>query len=632
MADQSLYYPDHYDLKNWLPVSLKEVRDRGWDQPDIILVTGDAYVDHPSFGAAVIGRILERQGYKVALLPQPNWRDDLRDFTKLGMPRLFFGVTAGNMDSMINHYTANRRLRSNDAYSIGNQAGFRPDRALTVYSAILRKLYPGAVIVAGGIEGSLRRFAHYDYWDNEVKPSILEGSGIDYLVYGNGERPVIELARKIEAGASAVEIHQIPQLVFSVPDGEEIPEWPGRPTMPLSSFEESRKNKTSFARDFRIIEEQSNMLASARITQVHGNRTVVANPPFAPASTAEIDAYHDLPFTRLPHPRYWKKPLIPAFEMIRFSVNIHRGCFGGCAFCTISAHQGKHISSRSLESVTSEVEKVVGMPGFKGYLSDIGGPSANMYGMQPFNKGICEKCRKPSCIHPAICKNLNISHKDILKLYRRVRETPGIKKAFIGSGVRYDLFLNDRKREDNSLNEYPVELIRHHVSGRLKVAPEHTRPDVLKIIRKPGFEQFLELKRVFERVNEKYGLRQELIPYFISSHPGCTVEDMAELAAETRSLNLHLEQVQDLTPTPMTLASTMFYTGLDPYTLKPVYVADSQSEKLLQRSFFFTQDPEQKKLLINTLKKIGRDDLVQKIFGSYKLKHVKGRPPGRHNK
>ncbi|MCX6223197.1 MAG: YgiQ family radical SAM protein, partial [Bacteroidia bacterium] len=316
MADQSSYYPDHYNIMDWLPISLKEVKDRDWTRLDIILISGDAYIDHPSFGVAVIGRILEKEGYNVAILAQPNWRDDLRDFTKLGKPELFFGVTAGNMDSMVNHYTANRRLRSNDAYSIGNQSGFRPDRAVTVYSRILRKLYPGSIIVAGGIEASLRRLSHYDYWDNDVKPSILDQNGIDYLVFGNGEKPVIELARKIREGAPASELQQIPQIAYSVKAGSAIPDWQGRQTITLSSFEDSRKDKILFARDFRIIEEESNTLTSARITQTNGDNLVVVNPPFPPATMMELDNYHELPYTRLPHPRYWKKPLIPAFGMI----------------------------------------------------------------------------------------------------------------------------------------------------------------------------------------------------------------------------------------------------------------------------------------------------------------------------
>jgi uncharacterized radical SAM protein YgiQ len=632
MADQSTYYPDHFEISDWLPISLKEVRKRGWDQLDIILISGDAYVDHPSFGVAVIGRILEKEGYKVAILPQPNWRDDLRDFTKLGQPRLFFGITAGNMDSMVNHYTANRRLRSNDAYSVGNQSGFRPDRAIEVYAGIIRKLYPKSIIIAGGIEASLRRLTHYDYWDDAARPSILDHSGIDYLVFGNGEKPILELARKIEQGALQQDLQQIPQIAYTIPTDETIPEWPDRQTIQLNSFDESIKSKTNFARDFRIIEEESNTLTTARITQVHGENKVVVNPPFEPATMEELDAYHDLPYMRMPHPRYWKKPLIPAFEMIRFSVNIHRGCFGGCAFCTISAHQGKHVSSRSLSSIKSEVERVVRMPGFKGYLSDIGGPSANMYRMEPFNSTICLKCKKPSCIYPTICKNLNISHKSLINLYKTIRTIPGIKKAFIGSGVRYDLFLNERRKDDPSLREYPNELIRHHVSGRLKVAPEHTKDSVLRVIRKPGFEKFHELKRIFDRINEEYNLKQELIPYFMSSHPGCTIEDMAELAAETRMLNLHIEQVQDFTPTPLTLASAMFYTGLDPYTLNPIFVANKPEDKLLQRSFLFAENFEERQRLISALKKINRDDLISKIVSRHKLKHVKGKTAGQQNR
>ena len=632
MTELSSYYPSHYNNNNWLPISLKEVKDRGWDQLDIILISGDAYVDHPSFGVAVIGRILEREGYKVAILPQPNWRDDLRDFTKLGKPRLFFGITAGNMDSMVNHYTANRRLRSNDAYSIGNQSGFRPDRALTVYSGIVRKLYPESIIIAGGIEASLRRLVHYDYWDNEIKPSVLHQTGIDYLVFGNGEQPIIELARKIDQGESMESLRKISQIAYSMPVADLLSDWTERSTVALSSLNEAKSNKASFAKDFRTIEEESNTLSSARIIQIHDENLIVVNPPFEPATTGQLDDYHALPYTRLPHPRYWKKPVIPAFEMIRFSVNIHRGCFGGCAFCTISAHQGKHVSSRSLRSVTSEVKQVVEMPGFKGYLSDLGGPSPNMYRMEPFNRTLCLKCRKPSCIYPSICKNINVSHKNLIDLYRKVREIPGIKKAFIGSGVRYDLFINDRRKEDPSLRDYPSELIRYHVSGRLKVAPEHTRESVLRIIRKPGFEKFQELKRIFDYTNKEYDLRQELIPYFISSHPGCTVEDMAELAAETKSMNLHLEQVQDLTPTPMTLASTMFYTGLDPYTLKPVFVATTQADKQLQRSFFLPANAIDKQNILFALKKIHRDDLIPKIFGPHKLKHVKGKTSGRHKR
>jgi uncharacterized radical SAM protein YgiQ len=630
MNDPSSYYPQRYRIEDWLPTSVKEIRDLGWDQPDIVLVTGDAYVDHPSFGIAVIGRILEQEGFRVAVIPQPNWRDDLRDFVKMGRPRLFFGISAGNMDSMVNHYTANRRLRSNDAYSPGDRSGFRPDRAVTVYGNILRKLYPDSLIIAGGIEASLRRLAHYDYWDDAIRPSLLADSGLDAIVYGNGEKSIIDLARKIREGQPKEAWLQDPQLAWITPAGTPLPEWPGRKTVQLHPAEAYQKDKSLFAKDFRIIEEESNTLLSARLIQEHGDRMIVVNPPHDTATTAEADKWHDLPFTRLPHPRYWKKPVIPAFEMIRFSVNIHNGCFGGCAFCTISAHQGKHVVSRSRESILSEVRKVTQMPGFKGYLSDLGGPSANMYGMKPLNRSVCLKCRKPSCIHPAICKNLDISHKEIIELYRAARAVPGVKKAFIGSGIRYDLFLNDRRKDDRSLRDYPIELIRHHVSGRLKVAPEHTRDGVLKVMRKPGFGQFLELRRTFDRINQEHALRQEIVPYFISSHPGCTIGDMAELAVETQSLNLRTEQVQDFTPTPMTLASAMFYSGLDPYTMKPVFVEKDPKAKLLQRSFFFTAGNPEREAMIRALRKINRNDLVESLFFKHKLKHVKRRTSGGH--
>ncbi|MFH0761697.1 MAG: YgiQ family radical SAM protein [Bacteroidota bacterium] len=632
MTDRQLYYPDSYSLSDWLPISRKEVVDRGWDELDVVLFSGDAYIDHPSFGAPVIGRILERAGYKVAIIPQPNWRDDLRDFTKLGKPRLFFGVTAGNMDSMVNHYTANRRLRSNDAYTVGNRSGFRPDRALTVYSGIIRKLFPDSLIIAGGIEASLRRLTHYDYWDDQVHPSILVDRTIDYVVYGNGERPILELARLISSGASFDELRNVPQIGY-VSEGLALPEpWPGRETKTLFSYEEIKNDKLKYARNFRTFEEESNILDAARIVQQHNDHLVVINPPFRPATTEEMDDWHSLPFTRLPHPRYWNKPLIPAFEMIRFSVNIHRGCFGGCSFCTISAHQGKHVSSRSEHSIMTEIKMVVKMPGFKGYLSDIGGPSANMYRMEPLDPSKCRKCKKPSCINPSICKNLDISHKKLLTLMRKIRQVPGIKKAFVGSGIRYDLFLNERATEDASLREYPAELISHHVSGRLKVAPEHTREQVLRLMRKPGFEKFHELKKTFDSVNRKNNLRQELIPYFISSHPGCTLEDMAELSIETRALDLKTDQVQDFTPTPMTLATTMFYTGLNPYTLEPVYVAKTAEDKLEQKSLFFWSDPAERQKIIGKLKKLGRNDLIDRLYQSHKLKHVKGRTGHHQNK
>jgi len=633
MTGRHQYYPDHYRLADWLPVSKKEITERGWDQPDIILISGDAYVDHPSFGAAVIGRVLEKKGYKVALVPQPNWRDDLRDFTKLGKPKLFFGITSGNMDSMVNHYTANRRLRSNDAYSPGNQAGFRPDRAVSVYSRIVRNLYPDTLIIAGGIEASLRRLAHYDYWDDCVKPSLLDEGNIDFIVYGNGERPILELAGRISQGATPGQLRDIRQIGYRSDSIEFEKPWPERSTTTLYSFEEVVYDKVKYAMNFRLIEEESNVVESARLAQRHQDHYAVINPPFEPATIDEMDAWHELPYTRLPHPRYWTRPLIPAFEMIRFSVNTHRGCFGGCSFCTISAHQGKHVTSRSEESILCEIRQIVKMPGFKGYLSDLGGPSANMYRMEPFNPLLCRRCKKPSCAYPSICKNLNISHKYLLALMKKTRQVPGVKKAFISSGIRYDLFLHDRRHEDPSLLEYPVELITHHISGRLKVAPEHTCGPVLGVMRKPGFDKFVRLKQIFDTVNRKNDSKQQLIPYFISSHPGCTLEDMVELALETRSLNLHTEQVQDFTPTPMTLATAMFYTGLDPYTLEPVFVATKSDEKLDQKSLFFWRTTAERQRIIRRLREMGRDELVEALLGRpQKLKHVKTRHRQSRNK
>jgi uncharacterized radical SAM protein YgiQ len=631
MADWNEYYPEKYRLSDWLPTTKKEVEDRGWDQLDVIIFTGDAYVDHPAFGAGVIGRVLEKEGYKIAIVPQPNWRDDLRDFTKLGQPRLFFGVTSGNMDSMVNHYTANRRLRSNDAYTPGDKSGFRPDRATSVYADIIRKLYPESTIIAGGIEASLRRLIHYDYWDDQIHPSILDSGSIDYLMYGNAEKTVVEAARILASGAGRERLRSLPQVAYFLPVGSEPEPYPDRETVKLHPYADVISDKPKYAANFRIIEEESNVIQSKRLIQDQKKFRVVVNPPHPPAATEEMDAWHDLPFTRLPHPRYWKKPVIPAFEMIRFSVNIHRGCFGGCSFCTISAHQGKHVSSRSEGSILKEIRQVTGMPGFKGYLSDVGGPSANMYRLEPFDRSKCRRCKRASCVHPGLCNNINLSHKPLIRLYERIRELPEIKKAFVSSGIRYDLFLNERSREDPSLREYPVQLISHHVSGRLKVAPEHTRREVLNTMRKPGFEKFHELKRLFDRVNQQKNMRQELIPYFISSHPACSFEDMVELAVETKSIGVRTEQVQDFTPTPMTLATTMFHTGLDPYSMKPVFVAKTQQEKLEQRSLFFHNDPAEKQNIIKKLNKSGRQDLIERLYGMDKLKHVKSKPGHKRN-
>ena len=595
-----------FKLDNWLPTTKKEVEARGWDYLDVILFSGDAYVDHPSFGAAVIGRVLEAEGLRVAIVPQPDWRGDYRDFKKLGVPRLFFGVSAGAMDSMLNHYTPNKRLRSDDAYTPDQRPGMRPDYPSIVYTKILKELYPDVPVVLGSIEASLRRLTHYDYWQDKLLPGILASSPADLLIYGMGEKPIKELVRRLKSGIPFNEIKDIRQTVY-LADKEDAKD----DDIVLFSHEECLKDKLKQAKNFRHIEEESNKYNASRILQKVGKQMIVVNPPFPP-----MTASYDLPYTRLPHPKY-KGKVIPAFEMIKFSVNIHRGCFGGCAFCTISAHQGKFIASRSKESILKEVKAITEMPDFKGYLSDLGGPSANMYRMKGKDERICAKCKKPSCISPVVCKNLNADHTPLLDIYKAVDRLPEIKKSFIGSGVRYDLLLH--RYADESLNKaaqtYTEELIARHVSGRLKVAPEHTQDEVLKQMRKPSFSQFGQFKKIFDKVNRQYGLNQQLIPYFISSHPGCTEADMAELAVITKSLHFQLEQVQDFTPTPMTLATEMYYTGYHPYTLEKVYTARSKEQKLAQRQFFFWYKPESRRQIMQVLQKMGRKDLIEKLFG-----------------
>ncbi|MBP1541247.1 MAG: YgiQ family radical SAM protein [Prevotella sp.] len=611
-----------YRLTDFLPTTKKEMELRGWDQLDVILFSADAYVDHPSFGAAVIGRTLEAAGYRVAIVPQPDWHGDYRDFKKLGRPRLFFGIAPGCMDSMVNKYTANRRLRSEDAYSPDGRHDMRPEYPTIVYSKILRDLYPDVPIVLGGIEASLRRLTHYDYWKDCLRPCILCDAPADLLIYGMGEKPIIELSRQLADGLPIAAIHDIPQTVYLTDNVVHSDD-----DIVLHSHEECLRDKRAQAENFRHIEEQSNMMHAHRIVQQVGRQAVVANPPYPPMSSDELDASYDLPYTRLPHPKY-KGKRIPAYEMIKHSVNIHRGCFGGCAFCTISAHQGKFISCRSKESILKEVRQVMQMDDFKGYLSDLGGPSANMYGMHGRNLNICEKCKRPSCIHPQVCPNLNADHTKLLEVYRAVDALPGIKKSFIGSGVRYDLLLHKSKDEtaNRAAAEYTRELITRHVSGRLKVAPEHTSDHVLMLMRKPSFSQFYEFKRIFDRINREENLRQQIIPYFISSHPGCTEADMAELAVLTKRLDFQLEQVQDFTPTPMTVSTEMWYTGYNPYTLEPVKSAKSPQDKLAQRQYFFWYKPEERRRLEQSLRRIGRADLIGELFDSTR----NNTPPASH--
>lgn len=608
---------------DWLPTSAKEVKARGWDYLDVILFSGDAYVDHPSFGTAVIGRVLEAAGYKVAIVPQPNWQDDLRDFRKLGAPRLFFGISAGAMDSMVNHYTAARRRRSDDAYTPDGRHGMRPDYPTIVYSEILRNIYPDTPIIIGGIEASLRRLSHYDYWQDRLRPSILLDSKADMLLYGMGEHNTVMLANRLAAGEKISEILDLPQSAVLVA-ADEMPVATDENNIILNSWENVSRSPKLQSANFKHIEQQSNTMdGGATMWQAYGSQAVKVNPMLPAMTTGEIDDAFDLPFTRLPHPRY-KNKRIPAYEMIRHSVNLHRGCFGGCAFCTISAHQGKFIASRSPESILREVKQITAMPDFKGYISDLGGPSANMYSMGGKDKSICARCKKPSCLHPVVCPNLNTDHRPLLDIYHKVDAIPGIKKSFIGSGVRYDLSMHrtgDRKI-DLANQQYNEELITDHVSGRLKVAPEHTEDPVLKIMRKPSFELFYQFKELFDNVNLRHGLRQQLIPYFISSHPGCREVDMAELAVKTKSLNFHLEQVQDFTPTPMTVATEIYYSGYHPYTGEKVFTAVRPGQKLAQRKYFFWYDRTYRVDIERSLRRLQRPDLINALFGkNYRQKH-----------
>ena len=598
-----------YKISNWLPISAKEIKSLGWESIDVILFSGDAYVDHPSFGSAVIGRILEAEGLKVAIVPQPNWRDDLRDFKKLGKPNLFFAITAGCMDSMVNHYTANKRKRSNDAYTPDGRADLRPDYATIVYSNILKNIYPDIPIIIGGIEASLRRVTHYDYWSDRLKPTILEDTKADLLVYGMGEKPLIEIVKRIKEGKKIHEIKDVRQTAWLQTEQpkaiQELPE-----TVTLVDHQTCLADKIKFASNFRHIEEQSNRWEGAHLVQKVNNKWLVINPQFPPMEEGDIDKVFDLPYTRLPHPRY-KNKHIPAYEMIRHSINAHRGCFGGCSFCTISAHQGKFIASRSKESIAKEVDAITKMPDFKGYISDIGGPSANMYKMKGKYIDICKACRRPSCIDPGICKNLDTSHLALSEIYSIANQHPDVKKAFVSSGIRYDMIFT--KGHDTADNlQYMREVIHKHVSGRLKVAPEHTSDEVLSVMRKPSWNLFKKFHNFFNIENEKAGLKQQLIPYFISSHPGSKKKDMAHLMLETKQMDFKLEQVQDFTPTPMTVATVIYYSGVHPYTLKPVYVAKTKEEKLDQRKFFFWYKPENKNEINRELQQMGLIDSKQK--------------------
>jgi uncharacterized radical SAM protein YgiQ len=603
-------------ITDWLPITHKEVEKRRWDALDVVLVSGDAYVDHPAFGTAVVGRVIESQGLRVAILPQPNWRDDLRDFKKFGAPRLFFGVTGGCMDPMVNKYTANKRLRSTDAYTPGGQAGFRPDYATIVYTHILKKLYPDVPVLIGGIEASLRRVTHYDYWSDQLKPSIVLDSGADLLVYGMGEQPLLHLLRLLHKGVPFASMRTIPQTAFLLSTRTDLPKNKHWDSCELASHEACCQNKRAFARNFKTIEQESNKQYARRLLQQIGQSTLVINPPCQTMTEQEIDFSFNLPYTRMPHPKYNKRGPIPAYEMIKFSVNMHRGCFGGCSFCTISAHQGKMIASRSKASIMQEVDAITKMDGFKGYISDLGGPSANMYKMQGKDQAICDRCVSPSCIFPTVCDNLDTNHKPVLDIYQEASAHPEVKKACVSSGIRYDLLVGKSTQESaqNGYDAYLEQLVTHHVSGRLKVAPEHTSDAVLKIMRKPSFRLFYTFKETFDTICRKRGLTQHIMPYFISSHPGCTLEDMAKLAVETKDLGFRLEQVQDFTPTPMTVSTVIYYSGYHPYTLKPIATAKSPRQKRQQKRFFFWYKKEHHACIRQALQGTRVADLADKLL------------------
>jgi len=603
-----------YKLTDWLPVTKKEALLRGWDELDVLLFSGDAYVDHPSFGTAVIGRLIESTGLRIAIVPQPNWRDDLRDFKKFGAPRLFSAVTAGAMDSMVNHYTAGKRLRSDDAYSPAGRSGMRPDYAVTVYTKILKDLYPETPVVIGGIEASLRRFTHYDYWSDSLKPSILAESGADLLIYGMGEKPLLELLRMAAKNIPLQSLKNLRQSAYSACINDRLPEMKNVEDIELYSHEECIADIKKFMENFLITEKVCSGKGDVRLIQRWGDYKVIVNPSWGCLSPDETDRGFDLPYTRMPHPKY-NKGGVPAYEMIRHSVTTHRGCFGGCSFCAISAHQGKFISSRSEGSILREIEQVAGMPDFKGYVSDLGGPSANMYRMGGEDLLLCRKCKRPSCVYPAICSNLNYDHGPLIDLYIKSGRIRGVKKIFVASGVRYDLCLSHTGNEKKyHTMEYIEKLVKDHVSGRLKVAPEHTSESVLKLMRKPSYNLFVKFKSLFKKISEKAGLKQQIIPYFISSHPGSDIEDMAELASITSGEGFKLEQVQDFTPVPMTLSSVIYYTGIDPYTGEKVYSAKNKKERDNQRIFFFWHIKENRFEIKKILKKIGRADIERKLF------------------
>ncbi|QDV27199.1 YgiQ family radical SAM protein [Aureliella helgolandensis] len=578
-----------------LPMSMQEARDRGWDELDVVIVTGDAYIDHPSFAMSILGRVLEAAGYRVGIISQPDWHS-CEDWKRFGRPRLFFGISAGNMDSMINHYTANRKVRNDDAYSPGGRIGLRPDRATLSYCQRAREAFKGVPVIAGGVEASLRRLAHYDFWSDKVRKSVLLDCKADLLVFGMGENAIVELAQRLEAGESVKDLRDMRGVAYALGASETAPE----DVLALPSYEEVVADKLQFAEATRIIHQETNPYNARRLIQQHGTQAIVVNPPQLPISETAMDRIYGLPYTRRAHPSYTES--IPAFQMIKDSVTIMRGCFGGCTFCSITAHQGRAIQSRSKQSIIGEIENLAQDKQFKGTVSDIGGPTANMYQMKCTKPEVEAKCRRQSCVHPKICKLLGVDHQPVIELMRESREVKGVKKVLVASGVRMDLARQSP--------EYIRELTKHHVGGHLKVAPEHVDPEVLFKMRKPANDDFEYFTEIFKEESKEAGKKQYLIPYFIASHPGSDLEAMINLAVFLKQNGYKPDQVQDFIPAPLDVATCMYYTGIDPFTKKPVFIAKGLRDRKTQRAlmqFFKTENYFEVR---EALRQAGRTDLI----------------------
>jgi uncharacterized radical SAM protein YgiQ len=586
------------------PMSASEMAERGWDAVDVVFVTGDAYVDHPSFAMAILHRALEQAGFRVAILSQPTWKT-AEPWRQFGRPRLFFGVSAGNMDSLINHYTANKKVRNDDAYSPGGRIGLRPDRATLVYSQRCREAFPGVPVIAGGVEASLRRLAHYDYWSDTVKRSILLDSKADLVAYGMGEKNIVEIAKRLQAGKSVKDCRDLRGIAYALgaKESEQLlaNHEQGRPEVVIPSYEQVKSDKLAFAEATRIIHTNTNPFNAVSLLQFHDRQAVVQNPPDLPLSQAEMDRYYDLPYTRRPHPSYAEP--IPAHQMIKDSVTVMRGCFGGCTFCSITAHQGRIIQSRSKESILKEVNKLAADPEFKGIISDIGGATANMYQMRCTRPEVEAKCKRLSCVHPTICKLLGTDHGPTIELMRKARETPGVRKVLVSSGIRMDLA--------QLSPEYVDELAAHHVGGRLKVAPEHTSPVVLEKMKKPSIDNFGVFAEQYREASAKAGKpKQQLVPYFIASHPGSTLAEMIDLAVYLKRSGYRPDQVQDFIPAPFDIATCLYYTGIDPFTKKDVHVAKGINDRKMQRALMQFFKPENYFTVREALIQAGRSDLI----------------------